>query len=132
VSTPTDNFRNKYFMSLAPVYLITSGYLMQAALKNPSGVVYGLSVFFMASTIWLVVAAFIKLPRVALDYTYEIFAALALVSALVFVIGWLNVLTGLLNLKASPSYVYAYFFVGLLLYFAILGFNVYNAFKRAR
>jgi len=104
---------------------------MQAALKNPNVVTYVLSVFTMLCAIWSAIAAFIKLPKVAADYTYQMLASLALVAALVFVIGWLGTLTELLNLKASPAYVYAYFWLGLLLYFAILVFNVYNAFKRA-
>jgi len=124
-----NKFRSEYFLSLAPVYLITSSYLMQAALKNPNIVTYALSAFTMLCAIWSAIAAFI--PKVAVGYTYRILASLALVTALVFVIGWLDTLNELLNLKANPAYVYACFWLGLLLYFAILVFNVYNAFKRA-
>ncbi len=124
--------RTKYFMSLAPVYLITSSYLMQANLKNTSIVAFDFSVFFMLISIWLVIASFFKLPETIVNYTYQVCASLALITALVFVIGWLGTLSELLNLKASPTYVYAYFGLGLLLYFVIILFNVYNAFKRVR
>ena len=130
--TTLNETRREYFMSLAPVYLITSSYLMQVALKNSNVVAYALSVLIMACAIWLVIASFIKLRKVVVDYTYQIFASLALITALVFVIGWLDTLVELLNLRASPAYVYAYFGLGLLLYFAILVFNVHNAYKQAR
>ena len=125
----SDEVERKYFMSLAPVYLITSSYLMQANLRNANVIAYGFSVFTMLISIWLVIASFVRLPKVAVDYTYQICSGLALITALVFVIGWLGTLTELLNLKASPAYIYVYLGIGLLLYFSIIGFNIYNAFK---
>ncbi len=132
MSITDDELRRKYFMSLAPVYLITSSYLMQAHLKNTNVVAFGFSLFFMLISIWSVIASFLKLPETIVNNTYIVFSSLALITALVFVIGWLGTLTDLLNLKASPSYIYAYFGLGLLLYFAILIFNVINAFRRGR
>ena len=104
---------------------------MQAYVKNTNNTALFFSLLFMLIPIWLVIASFLKLSETVINITYQTCSGLALATALVFVIGWLGTLTSLLNLNASPTYVNAYFYLGLLLYFAILVFNVYNAFKRS-
>jgi hypothetical protein len=131
-----DEVQRKWFMSLAPVYLITSAYLMQAHLEQESAgqsstLTLGLSAFTMAVSIWLVMVAFwTKLHPKVKDYTYQIAGSLSIFTPLVFILGWLGVLGKLIDLKAYPAYVSVYVVLGLLFYLAMLAFNVWNVSRR--
>ena len=132
-------FQREYFMSLAPVYLITSSYLMQAALKQTSvGLLNRLpmilacifSVLFIVGAFWLVIAAFTKrLPSQVIEYTYRISSLLGVITAVVFVIGWLATLNELLALSPNTVYIWVYSILGIMIYLSIIIFNLINAYK---
>lgn len=133
-----DELRKSHFMSLAPMYLITSAYTMQAALTTQSaGLLQNISFTtlallswaFLIVTIWLVVAGFVTLPSKLRLWTYGVGTGLGIISALILVIDWLERLIALMKLNASPIYVTAFFYIGFALYFAILVFNVIHAAK---
>jgi hypothetical protein len=114
-----DQLLSKSFIALAPTYLITSGYLMQAHTERPSAVALVGSVFFMLASVWMVVAAFWKnLDDKVKRWTYEAAFSLSMLTALVFILGWLGVSTKLVELKAAAWYVNVY---------AVLGFGVFLA-----
>lgn len=139
VSEQLDEVRRELFMSLAPLYLITSGYTMQAALRNANAgqtmsffTLIIISVAFMAITVWLVVVAFFVRPGKLQFWTYEIFTGIGIIAAIIFVIGWLGTIKMLLDSGVGELYATAYLIIGLLLYFAILAFNIFGAFKQVR
>lgn len=134
-----DDVRRYVFISLAPLYLIASGFTMEVALRNAhtgqtmSSVTYGIiSGAFMIITIWLVcVAFFIRQEKIEF-WTYEIFARISLLAALIFVIGLLGVMKRLLDAGVGGLYLTAFIIFGYLLYFAILAFEIFTIFKQGR
>jgi len=139
VSEQLDEVRRYVFMSLAPLYLITSGYTMQAALRNantgqtmsfvPLSII---SVAFMVITIWLVFVAFFVRREKIQFWTYSIFTGITPLAALIFVIELLGTMKELLDVGVGELYATAYLIVGLLLYFAILCFDIFVFFKQVR
>lgn len=117
-------------MSLAPVYLITSAYLMQSHLERPSVVTLNLSVLAMCISVWLVIVTWTCLSDKIKEFTYKLFSATSVFTPLIFILSWLGVLGKLVNLKASPTYIYPYVVIGLLLFLAIIAFSGWNTFRK--
>jgi hypothetical protein len=137
MSIAVDEVRKEYFMSLAPVYLFTSYYLAKAASTEtsikiwpslPTMLVYILAGVTMAVVIWLVAVSFCTRLKKYHDKTYKTCASLGILTALVFLVGWVDTIGPLLNANASPIFVYPYVVLGVVLYVTIIFFNIYNAF----
>ena len=128
--------RGEFFMALAPVYLITSNYLMQAALKRvavdfTTVLFLVLSVLFIVLALWLGFVAFLGRPKEAAELTYKLCTHFFFVSitAVVFAVGWLGTTVDLLEYGPNPIYMWTYMIMGLLIYIAIFVFVIYRDIK---
>lgn len=120
--------KKELLISSAPLFFITSYYLMQSALNKDtssfltsysSWVTIILSVLLLGFALNLVLCSIIARPESWVRTTYEISAFFGTVAALVFVIDLARALTDLISLKADPWYVYLFFAVGILLIFGV-------------
>lgn len=130
------DIRKEYFMSLVPLYVILSYYLMQAGLNdskflfwNLPFIDYSLSVVGMIFALFLTYASFFRIPQNWVFYAYLSAASLGAVGALVFSIDWLNSLRDLMTLNVSAWYLWIYVIGGEIVILAIILFHVMNVIK---
>ena len=119
-------------MSLAPVYLITSGLTMQAAVRD-SNIILGIfSVLFLLATLWLMFASFFIHNEKLLSEMYYYSTFITPIAALIFVIGWLDTLVKLYQTQVQEPYILAFAVIGLILFLAILASHVFSATKQTK
>lgn len=108
------------FMSLAPIYLVGSGYLFQAELDNPSSLTMALSIGFLVFASYLGISAFVPFPRKLMLITYKVASALGFVAAIIFLLDLLGMTADLYSAGANLLYVRSFYFVGTPLVIALM------------